>query len=167
MKYTTIKLIQMSAIVLMIAACASSKTKKEDAALNAEVQAQAPADTPDQIMQRASYAFANAEGLTPEQKIKLGAIYSRVYTEGMSIRREIGQSKSLLFSVLAKVDYKADEITKLKKKIVDLDQKRLAIMFTALEEVQAVVGKGEQAAKIYKHLEHYENPLRSMREGAF
>jgi len=142
---------------LVITSACGSKDKKPDE-LDQKISTQAPADTPNQIMERASMAFANAEGLTQEQKLKLSEIYKRVYTESMQIRRDIGQSKSLLFMTLAKTNYKASEVTELKKKIVNLDQKRLNLMFSALDDVQSVVGKGVAAEKLYRHFEDFEIP---------
>ncbi|MBY0555446.1 hypothetical protein K2P97_13015 [bacterium] len=142
---------------LTLAACSSTKKEREQE-LALQVKMQEPADTPDQIMHRAAIAFSNADGLTAQQKWMLSDIYSRVYTESMRIRREMGQSKSLLFMTLAKVDYKSSEIDALKKKIVELDQKRLKLMFDALDDVQRIVGKGIEAEKIYKHFQDYEMP---------
>lgn len=143
--------------ILALSSCGTAK-KERDEHLSLQVKMQEPADTPDQIMHRAAIAFSNAEGLTAQQKWMLSDIYSRVYTEAVQIRREMGQSKSLLFMTLAKVDYKKSEIDALKKKIVALDQRRLKIMFDALDDVQRIVGHGVEAEKIYKHFEDYEMP---------
>ena len=145
--------------ILVISGCVSAK-KTEDETLTAQIKEQAPADSPQQIAMRAAEAFSNAPGLSAEQKLKLHAIYTRVYSESMEIRRDIGQSKSLLFMTVANKDYKSVDVTKLKDKIVKLDQRRLKIMFDALEDVQKVVGKGIEAEKIYKHLRDFEVPTR-------
>lgn len=167
MKNKCLKLSVLS-LIIVISACSAVQKKQEDN-LEKQISNQAPADSPNQIMQRAAMAFSNAEGLSAEQKLKLSGVYSRVYSESMQIRREIGQSKSLLFMTLAKVDYKNSEIKKLKKKIVALDQKRLTLMFAALDEVQIIVGKGIEAEKIYKHFQDYEypNPNHRVREYQF
>lgn len=149
-------------LLLSMISC-SSASKKEVTELDLKISAQAPADSPDQIMERAALAFSNAEGLTAEQKLRLSSIYKRVYVESMRLRREIGQSKSLLFMTLAKVTYKESEITSLKKQIVSLDQQRLNLMFTALDDVQKVVGKGINAEKIYRHFRDNELPTRHLR----
>lgn len=144
---------------LVVSSCMSSQ-KAEDETLTAQIKEQAPADSPQQIAMRAAEAFSNAPGLTAEQKLKLHALYTRVYSESMAIRRDIGQSKSLLFMTVANKDYKSVDVTKLKEKIVKLDQRRLKIMFDALEDVQKIVGKGIEAEKIYKHLHDFEVPSR-------
>lgn len=135
--------------------CATSDLDREQ---RAQIKAQQPADSPEQIMERASLAFSNAPGLTPDQKAKLSGVYSRVYVESSAIRRELGQAKSLLFMTIAKIDYTDREVVNLKNRIVKLDQRRLNIMFKALEDVQKIVGRGVEAEKIFKHFEDHEMP---------
>ncbi len=156
MKNILMKLSLLTALAFLISCTTAKKPDAETSTMDREIKYQTPADTPDQIMERAAYAFSNAPGLSAEQKLKLRAIYTRVYADSMRIRRDIGQSKSLLFMTLAKVDYKESEISKLKDKIVKLDMERLDIMFKALDDVRSVVGKGIEAEKIYKHLQDFE-----------
>lgn len=153
------KFIVIMVSLSVIFGCTSSQ-KSEDEVLTQQIKEQAPADSPQQIAMRAAEAFSNAPGLTAEQKLKLHAIYTRVYSESMAIRHEIGQSKSLLFMTVANKDYKSVDVTRLKEKIVKLDQQRLKLMFDALEDVQKVVGKGIESEKIYKHLRDFEVPAR-------
>ena len=163
MKSTMTKVL-IAASLLMGFGCASSAHKEEVREVNKEVREQAPADTPEQIAARAGETFANAEGLNADQKTRLALVYKNVYLESMKIRREIGQSKSALFSTLAKPNYKDSEVAILKKKIVGLDQQRLNIMFDALTEVQKIVGKGKNLEKIYKHFEDNEIPHRMIKD---
>ena len=151
------KYIVTLSFIFGLTSCTTSE-KTEDQLLNEKIRAQEPADRPQDIARRAAEAFSGAPGLSPEQKLRLHAIYTRVYAESMQIRRDIGQSKSLLFITIANVDYKSVDVAKLKKKIVDLDQRRLRIMFEALEDVQQIVGKGIEKEKIYKHFQEHEFP---------
>ena len=148
----------LSLITLALLFGCTTPGRTEDEKLSDKIHQQEPANSPQAIAMRAAETFSAAPGLTAEQKMKLRTIYSRVYAESMAIRQEIGQSKSLLFMNLANVDYKSKEVTNLKNKIVSLDQRRLKIMFDALDDVQAVVGKGIEAEKIYKYLYEFENP---------
>ena len=149
-----------SATALLTLGCASTKPKLEpDANLDREVKAQPEANTPEDIAKRAAEAFANAPGLTSDQRIKLLTIYSRTYSEAMAIRKEIGQSKSLLFQLVASTSYKSSDVEKLKSKVVALDKRRLDIMFTALRDVQNVVGFGEDKKELYRRLEIHEMPF--------
>jgi outer membrane murein-binding lipoprotein Lpp len=150
------KILAMTILTLLVAACSSEPKRTE---LEQQVKAQPAADTPEQIAQRAAEAFSNAPGLTAEQKQKLMVIYSKTYAEAMVIRTEIGQTKSLLFKLIASTSYKSTDVSKLKSKITALDKKRLALMFQALEDVQKIVGYGADKEELYKHLRDYETPM--------
>ncbi|MFP5519654.1 MAG: hypothetical protein ACLGGX_07100 [Bdellovibrionia bacterium] len=149
----------LSIATLALAAC-SSTPEKEQVTLEQNIKAEEPVATPQQMLERAATSFSSIEGLSKEDQGKLAEIYTRTYMDSMSIRKDIGQSKSLLFKTLAKKDHKDSDIKKLKARIVELDQKRLNIMFKALDDVQKIVGKNTPASeKIYEHLERYEYPM--------
>jgi hypothetical protein len=152
-------------VVLFFIGCAffvgvgcSTKSTKSESDLDRTVKHENEANTPEEIAQRAAEVFASAPGLSSEQKLKLLGIYSRTYKESMSIRSEIGKSKSLLFKLVASVKYNSKDVEQLKKKVVDLDQRRLNVMFKALEDVQGVVGYGAGKQELYEHFRHYEVP---------
>ncbi len=149
--------------ILLVTSC-NSATKKQEAEIDQQVSQQQPANTPEQIADRASETFSRAEGLTEPQRQKLIMIYMHTYTQAMEIRNEMGKSKVLLFKKAADVNYKSNEIEILKKKIVDLDKKRLNLMFKALAEVQDVVGYGKDKEQIYKHFYDYEIPRGTLRQ---
>lgn len=158
MKSMSYSLLVIAAGSLMLLACSSTPKSESTPPLEKQAQAQPHADTPEAIAQRAADTFSNAPGLNAEQKQKLTAIYAKTYSEAMGLRTQIGQSKSLLFQMLASSDYKSSEVAQLKKKITALDEKRLALMFQALDEVQKVVGYGKNKEEIYKHLRDFEFP---------
>lgn len=158
MKARTSLIVILCAGTLLIASC-SSKDKAADLEFERQIHAQPEANSPNEIADRAAEAFANAPGLTNEQKSKLKVVYQRVYGEASAIRKEIGQSKSMMFQLVASNDYKSADIQRLQKKIVALDLKRLDIMFKALEEVQGIIGYGKDKDELYWRLRHYEFPL--------
>jgi hypothetical protein len=147
-------------VSLMVVACSSSPTEEQVAekAVTEKAAQEPVAQSPQQILERAAEQFSSAPGLTAEQKTKLAEVYSRVYIESMGLRREMGQNKSLLFTTLSKPNYKPSEIKVLKSKIVQLDQKRLNLMFEALDDVEKIVGKGNKVPEVYKHFERFEIP---------
>ena len=136
--------------------CSTTANKAAEATLNEKIKAQPVPETPDQIAARAAETFSSAPGLTEEQRQKVMAIYSHTFAESMNLRKEIGQSKELLFSTVADPNYKSDDIKRLKKRISDLDKKRLAMMFKALDDVQTVVGPGADRKNIYQRLDEFE-----------
>jgi hypothetical protein len=101
-------------------------------------------------------SFINSPDLSPGQKAQLKSIYGRVFAQSRMYRAELVEAKSKMFQTLATRDYKSNEISKLKKEIISIDQKRLDLMFGALAEVQGVVGYGEDKEKIYRQLRDYD-----------
>lgn len=150
---------------LFVSGCSSSAKKAEpssalsgDPALAQKIRAEVPADGPDGIAHRGAYSFINAPGLSADQKQKLMTIYVRVYNESRAIRKEMSQAKSLMFRTVASKSYDSEDVEKLKARIVELDQRRLSIMFQALADVQAVVGWGKGRDEMYKHFYDFEYP---------
>lgn len=143
----------------LVTACASTPSEEENA-LAREAAKQENIKTPEQMLNRAAESFSNIEGLPAGDREKLASIYTKTYLDSVSIRKEIGQHKALLFKTLARKDYKQNDVKMIKDKIVSLDQKRLDVMFKALDDIQGVIGKGSPAAdEIYKRLERYEYPM--------
>lgn len=149
------KLLLISLIAL--AGCKSSE-KAEQQTLPDKIQSEKPADTPEKIAERAAQTFINAPSLSDDQKQKIMQIYVRVYNDARKVREDIGKSKSLMFKMIATKDYDSKEVNDLKNHIVGLDQKRLLIMFKALEDVKKVVGSGKEKEEIFKHFYDYEYP---------
>lgn len=150
------KIVMIAALALTMGCSSSPKNQKSE--LDQKIQSEAPANTPEAIAQRAAETFAGAPGLTEAQKSKLMEIYINTYTDARSIRTEMGQAKSLLFKTISTKDYRSRDVQVLKEKIVKLDQARLKLMFKALEDVQKVVGYGEEKSPLFEHFENFEIP---------
>jgi hypothetical protein len=97
-------------------------------------------------------AFMNAPGLTEAQKIKLGQIMKATYAETQKIKFEIATNKVDLFDAITSPLAKASDVNTLKKKLTELDKKRLALMFKSLDEVQKVIGKNAETGKFLRSL---------------
>lgn len=141
----------------------SCTTTSSDAELDRRIKAERRADTPEEIAQRAAEVFSTAPGLTNEQRDKLHALYLKTYAESKEIRKEIGQMKSLLFKEAATKKFKSKSINDLTSKIVEADQRRLNLMFKAFEEMQNIVGYGEDKKELYEHLRNYDYPGNALR----
>ncbi|WP_374028012.1 hypothetical protein ACES2J_04225 [Bdellovibrio bacteriovorus] len=101
--------------------------------------------------------------MTTEQRTKLNALYLRTYADSRQIRKEIGQMKSLLFKEAATKKFKSKDINELTSRIIDADQRRLNLMFRALEEMQTIVGTGEDKKELYEYLRQYDYPGTGLR----
>ena len=142
---------------ISISGCASTGAKSESCEDQKNKQ-QAQTKAPGEIASMAAKAFADAPGLTEDQKQKLLLVYSRTYSQAINIRTQITQSKSLLFKLVVTNAFNSPEVDGLKKKIVDLDQDRLNVMFKALADVQKIVGSSENREEIFRHFQDYEIP---------
>ena len=153
-------------IFAILSGCASLSSREQaqntepakGVSINDKIAAEPPAIGPEAIAQRAAEVFSSAEGLTAAQRKELMAIYLRTYKDASAIRIEIGKSKSLLFKIVSAKSYNSAEVEMIKKKVVDLDQKRLALMFKSLADVQLVVGIGSDKEQLYQHFFDYEYP---------
>lgn len=90
--------------------------------------------------------------------LNIGCAHQKPSVRNEVITQPSSENKTQLFETLATHDYQSSEINALKNKIVILDQKRLELMFGALNEVQQIVGRGQDKEKIYRDLRNYDRP---------
>jgi len=152
---------QLLIAISLLNAC-SSHEKRPEVQLPSEIE-QKMASSPgavgtNAIARRAAEDFIGMKGITPDQRAKLIAIYLSTYDQALKIQSDISLSKFKLFDLISSTSYSSAAVDALKQKIVDLDQKRLVVMFKALADVQDVVGYGKDKAPIYKHFYDYEHP---------
>ncbi|KYG67986.1 hypothetical protein AZI87_01570 [Bdellovibrio bacteriovorus] len=143
--------------ILICVGCQTMPSYNE-AELDRKIQEEKPANTPEDIVQRAADVFSSAPNLTEDQRIRLNRLYLKTYADSMQIRKEIGQMKSLLFKEAAIKKFKTGDVNQLTQRIVAADNRRLNIMFKALEEMQSIVGYGEDKQELYEYLRNYEIP---------
>lgn len=147
----------LSTAFVAISACATKETQQAEKNVEKSIQTEAPATQKGELATRGAVTFMNAPGLTDAQKSKLMDIHAKTYTESQKIGNELTQAKSALFKTLVSPKSTKKEIYILKRKIVDLDKKRLETMFKAIEEVEKVFGKNEQTESVYKEFYHLES----------
>lgn len=149
------------ALLIVGSGCAAKNTTSTS--LDQRIQAEPQANTPEEIAQRAADVFASTPGLTDDQRKKLHNLYLKTYAESRQIRRQIGQMKSLLFKEGAMKKFNSKDMVELTQRIVDADQRRLNVMFSAFEEMQNIVGYGSDKQKIYERLRDYDYPGNAVR----
>lgn len=150
------KILLFITLFMSLVGCATTTNDNLD--LDQRIKKEKPANTPEEIAQRAAEVFSTAPGLTGEQRKKLYALYLKTYEEARVIRKEIGQMKSLLFKEAAIKKFASKEVNELTSRIVQADQRRLNVMFAALEEMQKIVGYGDDKKELYEHLRNYDYP---------
>jgi hypothetical protein len=146
---------------LLLSSCAAKEARPEvelPTAIEQKTASSPGAEGTNAIARRAAEDFIGMKGITSDQRAKLINIYLDTYDQALKIQKDISASKFKLFDLISSTSYSSASVDRLKQKIVDLDQKRLIIMFKALADVQAVVGYGKDKEPIYKHFYDYEHP---------
>ncbi|QDK44584.1 hypothetical protein DOM22_05130 [Bdellovibrio sp. ZAP7] len=145
-------------LCLIIASVSCATTPPQHSTLEQRIHAEPQANSPDEIAQRAADVFSSAPGLTDDQRKRLHALYLKTYNESRNIRKDIGQMKSLLFKEAAYKRFNSKDMAELTRRIVEADQKRLNLMFAAFQEMQNIIGYGEDKKDIYDRLRDYDYP---------
>ncbi len=109
------------------------------------------------IEKTAHDAFLKTPGLSEKQRGKLSEILKSTMREAGKIKMEIAAQKVDFFASITEEKLDNAKIKKIKNKIVDLDNKRLAIMLNSLEDVQKIIGKNPEAGKYIRNImrEHF------------
>ncbi|HEX7675023.1 MAG TPA: hypothetical protein VF412_12670 [Bdellovibrio sp.] len=154
--------ILFSAFLLIITGCVTTPTKDQPS-LEQRIQSEQQANTPEEIAQRAADVFSSTPGLSDEQRTKLHALYLKTYADSRQIMKEIGQMKSLMFKEAATKKFDSKDMMELTHRIVEADQRRLNLMFSAFAEMQNIIGYGEDKKELYERLRNYDYPGRALR----
>ena len=153
-------LILVASSTLIISGCANhskidSAIEKEIAAVPADKIKPTSASVKDQI---------NASHLTQEQKDKLVALEERRHNERVALTEEIEKTKVVLLETVLSPKMNEREFNILKKKIRNLDKKRMENGFATLKEVRQIINPASTSAtdhnEIYKAV--IENRLRGL-----
>lgn len=118
-------------------ACASQAEKNVDQKLTQVT----PAASPQAIQSSVADSIESTPGLTVEQKSKLRSLSTSTRSQIGEIRNESMKVQSLLLHEVFSEKSKASEIRVLKRKMKDLENKRLAVIFKSVDEARAILGK--------------------------
>ena len=118
---------------------------------NTSASATMPADS-SPIEKIGHDAFMKAPGLSEAQKIKLSEIMKNAFSEAQKIKVAIANQKVDLFEAITNPSVKNSQVNKIKKSIVELDKKRLALMFSSLEDVQKIIGKNPETGLYLRNI---------------
>lgn len=154
----SLKKLSLALLIAAVAGCTSApKEETVEQKVDKQIQAEKPLNKPGDIAQKGHEAFLNAPGLTEAQKIKLNEIVSKTYADAILFKTELGKTKGALFEAMVSPTASPKEVNLLKKKVIDLDKKRLDLMLTAMDEVQKVIGRNKETAEYFRKImkEHY------------
>ena len=151
-----LSLIALFAVTVIVSSCASNKNieKKIDQEIK-DVSASETKSIPRTVKEQ-----INTSPLTIEQKAKLMALEEKAHAEYVVITEEIEKAKVVLIQTIMEPKMNKREFSIIKKKITQLDKKRLSNGFEVAEEVRKIINPSAniQEKEIYKAV--IENRLR-------
>jgi hypothetical protein len=131
--------------LLLLAACSTKETtEKVDDRMDA-----LPAQAVD-VSEETHEAFLEAPGLSSVEKDKLKDVHEKTLKQEEKIAKQMDRHKVALFEALSDPDVKKGEVRLLKRRMIDLERKKLDLTFKSLEEVAGVVGKNPEAMSYYR-----------------
>ncbi|GIL18160.1 MAG: hypothetical protein BroJett040_19110 [Oligoflexia bacterium] len=156
-KYFINTVLALSACALMASCSSTQKEESVEQKVEKQIQAEKPLNKPGDIAQKGHEAFLNAPGLTEAQKIKLNEVVSKTYADAIVMKTELGKTKGALFEAMVSPVATQKEINILKKKVIDLDKKRLDLMLKSMDEAQKIIGRNKETAEYFRRImrEHY------------
>ncbi len=129
-----------SAVVLAaLAGCAHQKSV--DRKVDQELQSQPPVSMGGQMAAESRELITESVNLTQGQKDKLLQLHAKMAGEVAALREEEGKLKMVFFKTLLDPKSEEAEISNIKKRILDLDQKKTKRMLSALEEAREILGR--------------------------
>jgi hypothetical protein len=131
--------IKMFPLILSIGlvSCAQTEVKKE-VEQEASQEVARPMHGP--TAAKGMSAITNSPSLKPKQKEEFMKLHAKVMKDTFRIQDEISKYKSVLFQTIVEVPYNPTKMNEIKKKLVALNDEKMANMFDALTEVQRIMG---------------------------
>lgn len=120
------------------------KASPEETAIRKEVQDQPARAFHGGVASVGTQAILVSKSLTQNQKDNLMKIHGRMMRETFKIQDEISMLKGLLFQTMTTRPYNDKKIEALKKELIELNNKKIRNMLTAIDEVQKIVKKAPE-----------------------
>jgi Spy/CpxP family protein refolding chaperone len=116
--------------------CASSAEKE----VETQVSQEKPATAPGEVAGRGRDAIMNSKSLNEEQKKKIVDLMAKVQVENNTLKEETTKLKMTLFKSIAEGGYKAEQVNVMKSKLQKLENKKMDLMFSSLDQVKDILG---------------------------
>lgn len=116
--------------------CASGDLEKQ---LDEKVAKETYVETGSTIPADAFSAINNINQLSEDDKRQLTTLISQVMMDLSSTRSDMAKLKKVLFANLVSGENRSNENLLIKRRIIDLDKRRLDRMFAALNEAEKII----------------------------
>lgn len=133
-----------------------NREKRLDAKVAQETTIESGADLHDEV----TTLIQSSDGLNADQKRKLLALRDSVREKNRSFMKESLRMRSVLIKDLIASDYNAKEVSLIKRKIRKLEDKRVSIVFEAIEQANSILGRQAAAnQKLISDLPYFQGML--------
>lgn len=125
------------AIFSLAMGCASQKAKTE---VDRKVSEESVTMTPGETAAKGRDAILQSKYLTEAQKTKILGIMTNTQVKSVALREETARLKAVLFETLGEKNYKADQVAVIKSRLKKIENEKMDLMFSSLDQVKEVLG---------------------------
>lgn len=122
---------------MALSSCATEAEKKVEQKLNQE----APVANTQELRKSATMAIETTPGLTDQQRSQLKSLSEKTRAQMDQYRAESLKAQGLLVKEVLSEKSSNTEISVLKKKIKEIENNRLTLLFKTVDEAKNVLGK--------------------------
>jgi hypothetical protein len=133
------KFLILVAALVAVSGCASSDSKKIDQDLDARLQTAPTASNYEEFGKNARKQIKDS-GASNEQKAKLLQLQRDTQDKSIQLRDQYYKLRSLLIQDLAGKNYDRDEVEAIKDRLKKLEDQRLQLIFTAVDQASTILG---------------------------
>jgi uncharacterized membrane protein len=130
----------LAGMVWILGGCASTQTEKQ---LDEKIS-QEPALNQADLAKETKTQIDTATGITENQRTQLTELRRATNRQTKEISEESLKLRSVLVKELISPNYDADMVSLIEKKLRKLEDKRLSVIFNAVEKVNDILGRQAQ-----------------------
>lgn len=125
------------ALPLTLQGCAQTAVQKR---VDTEVAQENTVNTRSELRAEADQTIKTAPGLTDEQRTRLLALRTATSAQSDELRLQSLKLRSVLIKDLITTNYDQDEVALIKKRMRDVEDQRLSLVFKAVEDANVILG---------------------------
>ena len=136
-----INLVFALGVLALFQGCASGTTTTTENTLDQKVAAEQKVGTTKDLRSETNQILENTKGLTEDQRVKLSALRDKTNIAVDTNREESRRLRAVLVKDLVSPNYSAKEVRLIKKKLADLENSHIQIIFDAVDQANVILGR--------------------------
>jgi len=142
-------------VILALAFAALSGCSGTQKAIDTKVAQETNVHNNADLRSEADRLIENDADLNADQKQKLADLHTSISAQTREITKQELRLRSVLVEELLSPDYSIDEVALIKKRLKNLEKRRLSLLFNGVDQANSILG----------HLAHTRSPMmRAMME---